>query len=80
MVSISKKQANHDHRWVEAERFYAPPRKDMPIPDSSRDPWAGYSHERIALGVTTILFECECGVLDHTQFLGQSLDDEAVAP
>ena len=73
MVSISNRQAKHDHIWQEVERFYAAPRTDIPASTGSGDPWSGMSNERIALGVTTLALVCGCGAREFQPVLGQSL-------
>lgn len=63
----------HKHKWVEKERFYAPP--DRSSWDAKR-PTQEFL-EAIFFGLTTILYECQgCGKLKTVKVIGQSLKEK----
>lgn len=58
----------HRHKWAEKERFYAPPGQgkfeiERALPELL---------ERLAFGITIILYKCECGEIKTVEILGQS--------
>ncbi len=55
----------HKHKWVERERFYAPPVAGD-VSGTSR-----IGVERLRFGLTTIAFDCSCGEMFTQELLGQ---------
>jgi hypothetical protein len=58
------------HKFVEVERFHAPPRGNFTIQNATRK-----QMDRLMLGVTTIVSKCSlCGKLDTTEVLGKKAE------
>jgi len=62
----------HKHKWVELERFWAPPREGVKAQWITQEEMG-----RLCFGVTTILYECsDCSKRKTIEVLGQSLKEE----
>jgi len=61
----------HKHKWVELERFYAPPTRVVGlVPERELSEW-------LCFGVTTILFQSEDGSkFKRVPIIGQSLKEK----
>ena len=58
-----------EHKWKEAERFYAPPVHERFEMEGAG---AGDIVQRMAFGVTTIVSKCEtCGDIQKHEILGK---------
>lgn len=62
----------HAHQWKEIARTWAPPQKDISV----REAKDGETLQRLAFGVTTIVYACAdeaCGETKKIECLGQSI-------
>ena len=55
----------HKHKWTKVKETYAPPY--TPYFQSASE----YLFERAFTGVTTVVWECECGKLRKEEMLGK---------
>ena len=58
----------HKHKWIEKERFYAEPHGNI-----KGNGFEQKDIERMTMGVTTILYQCECGKVDTVEIIGKSM-------